>query len=111
MTSISRFPLRLEGAFQSKRRTCVAVMMSLAACKGLVALAAEAPTVGPVFYTVVPAGLGTPRSVIESPAVVDAGADVILQSSVKGTEPLALQWWFNGRLLDGATNAEVRLPS
>jgi hypothetical protein len=65
----------------------------------------------PVMYAVVASGISSPIPVLDSPAVVDAGVDVILRSTVQGAPPLALQWWFNGRPIDGATNAEVRLPS
>lgn len=40
-----------------------------------------------------------------------AGVDIVLASSYSGPQPIARQWWFNGSVLEGATNATLVLSN
>ena len=73
--------------------------------------AGEAPTVGSLTFLTIAQGASVPGPSLGEPAVARAGVDLIVQSTVQGTAPIALQWWFNGEPMSGATNASFRIPA
>ena len=73
--------------------------------------AGEAPTVGSLTFLTLAQDASVPGPSLGEPAVARAGVDLIVQSTVQGTAPIALQWWFNKEPLPGATNASFRIPA
>lgn len=73
--------------------------------------AGEAPALGTVAFLPIPDGAESPGASLGDPAVARSGLDLVVQSTVQGTAPIALQWWFKGEALPGATNASFRIPS
>ena len=86
-------------------RTLVTLLTGLLAEASLAVQAASPP--GTPQISIVTQSQTPPASAIEltQPAVAELGATAILTAEAEGSGPIQYQWFMNGALIDGATNA------